>query len=155
MEKIEFSTSEISASLEEIISAGGHFTLCVSGSSMNPFLVHGRDFVRLIKCTPQDLKKGRILLFRRDNGELVLHRVMCVLPDGCLVMNGDAQIWCETISPLQVIAAVSEIECKGKIISCKSFKYRTKIFLWQLLFPLRSLIFRVRNKLKRMRKKKD
>ncbi len=155
MEKIEFSTSEVSASLQEIINAGGHFTLCVSGSSMNPFLVHGRDFVRLKKYIAQDLKKGRILLFRRDTGELVLHRVRRVLPDGRLVMNGDAQVWCETISPDMVIAAVSDIECNGKSVSCNSFKYRTKIFLWQLLFPIRSLIFRVRNKLKRMINKKD
>lgn len=153
MEKIDFSTSEISASLEEIISEGGHFTLCVSGSSMNPFLVHGRDSVRLIKCRPQDLKKGRILLFKRNTGELILHRIKQVLSDGSLVMNGDAQFWCETISPLQAIAAVSEIECKGKVVSCKSLKYRTKIFLWQLLFPLRPLIFRAVNKLKRMKNK--
>lgn len=155
MEKIEFSTSEVSASLQEIINAGGHFTLCVSGSSMNPFLVHGRDFVRLKKYIDQDLKKGRILLFRRDTGELVLHRVRRVLPDGRLVMNGDAQVWCETISPEQVIAAVSDIECKGRIFSCRSFRYRAVVFFWQLLFPFRSLIFRVRNKLKRMINKKD
>lgn len=155
MEKIEFSTSEVSASLQEIINAGGHFTLCVSGSSMNPFLVHGRDFVRLKKYIAQDLKKGRILLFRRDTGELVLHRVRRVLPDGRLVMNGDAQVWCETILPEQVIAAVSDIECKDRIFSCSSVKYRAKIFFWQLLFPFRSLIFRVRNKLKRMINKKD
>ena len=150
MEKIDFSTSEISASLEEIISEGGHFTLCVSGSSMNPFLVHGRDFVRLVKSTPQDLKKGRILLFKRNTGELVLHRVKRVLSDGSLVMNGDAQFWCEQISPEQVIATVSEIECKGKLVSCKSLRYRAKIFLWQLLFPLRPIMFRVCNKIKRM-----
>lgn len=155
MDKIEFSTFEISASLEEIIAAGGHFTLCVSGSSMNPFLVHGRDFVRLKKCSPQELKKGRILLFKRASGELVLHRVMRVLADGSLIMNGDAQVWCETISPDMVIATVSDIECNGKVISCSSLKYRTKIFLWQLLFPIRWLIFRVRNKIKRMKNKKD
>lgn len=155
MEKIEFSTSEVSASLQEIINAGGHFTLCVSGSSMNPFLVHGRDFVRLKKYIAQDLKKGRILLFRRDTGELVLHRVRRVLPDGSLVMNGDAQVWCETISLEQVIAAVSDIECKGRIFSCRSFSYRVVVFFWQLLFPFRSLIFRVRNKMKRMINKKD
>lgn len=155
MDKIEFSTSQISASLEEIIDAGGQFTLCVSGSSMNPFLVHGRDSVRLTKCSPQDFKKGRILLFKRPAGELVLHRVLRVLPDGRLVMNGDAQIWCEQISPDNAIAVVTDIECNGKKVSCKSLRYRAKIFVWQLLFPLRSLFFRVRNKLKRMRSKKD
>lgn len=150
MKKIEFSTSEISASLEEIISAGGFFTLGISGSSMNPFLIHGRDSVRLIKCRPQDYKKGRILLFKRSSGELVLHRVKRVLSDGSLIMNGDAQVWCEQISPDQAIAAVSDIECNGKIVSCKSLKYRTVIFFWQLLFPLRSPIFRIRNKIKRI-----
>lgn len=155
MNKIELSTSEVSASLEEIINAGGHLTICVSGSSMNPFLVHGRDSVRLIKHRPQDFKKGSILLFKRNSGEFVLHRVKRVLSDGSLIMNGDAQVWCEQISPVQVIAAVSDIECNGKLISCKSLKYRTKIFVWQLLFPLRSPVLRVRNKLRQIKHKKD
>lgn len=155
MEKIEFSTSEISASLEEIISIGGHFTLCVSGSSMNPFLVHGRDCVRLAKCRAQDIKKGRILLYKRNGGELVLHRIKRVLSDGTLVMNGDAQVWCEQIEPEQIIAAVTDIERKGKVVPCSSAGYRAKVFLWQLLFPTRSLIFRVRNKIKRIANKKD
>lgn len=155
MNKLEFSTSEISASLEEIVSAGGQMTICVSGSSMSPFLIHGKDSVKLIKCRPQDLKKGEILLFRRSTGELVLHRVKQVLRDGSLIMNGDAQIWCEQISPEQAIAAVVSIERDGKITACTSHKYRTAVFLWQLMFPIRSLIFRVRNKLKRMRNKKD
>ena len=155
MEKIEFSTSEISASLEEIISIGGRFTLCVSGSSMNPFLVHGRDSVRLTKCRPQDFKRGRILLFKRTTGELVLHRIKRVLSDGTLIMNGDAQIWCEQIAPEQAIAAVTDVECKGKVIPCSSAGYRSKIFLWQMMFPIRAQIFRVRNKIKRTVNKKD
>ena len=155
MEKFEFSTSEISASLEEIINAGGHFTLCVSGSSMNPFLVHGRDSVRLTNCQVQKLKKGQILLFKRTSGELVLHRVKRVMSDGSLIMNGDAQVWCEQIAPSQIIAAVSDIECNGKTIPCSSLKYRAKIFLWQLLFPLRSLIFRVIRKARQITNKKN
>lgn len=153
MERIEFSTSEISASLEELIDAGGHFTICVSGSSMAPFLVHGRDSVRLTECRPQDMKKGRILLFKRTSGELILHRVKRVMPNGSLIMNGDAQFWCEQISPAQVIAAVSTVERGGKAIPCSSPGYRAMVFFWQILFPLRPLIFRVVNKLKRMKNK--
>lgn len=155
MERIDFSTSEISASLEEVISMGGCFTLCISGSSMNPFLIHGRDCVRLVKCRPQDFKRGRILLFKRTTGELVLHRIKRVLSDGALIMNGDAQVWCEQISPEQVIAAVTDIECKGKVIPCSSVVYRAKIFLWQMLFPIRAQIFRVHKKIKRTVNKKD
>lgn len=155
MEKIEFSTSEISSSLEEIIKAGGHFSLCVSGSSMRPFLTDGRDIVRLRAFCKSECKRGNILLFKREDGTLVLHRVKRVLPDGSLIMNGDAQFWCETIAPGQAIAVVSEIERRGKLIACSSLKYRASVFLWQLLFPLRPLLFRIKNKINRMKKKTD
>ena len=52
-------------SLVDILASGGVFPLVVTGSSMSPYLKHGRDTVRLIK--PDSLKKGKILFFRRKS----------------------------------------------------------------------------------------
>ena len=54
--------------------AGGVMEMPVFGSSMAPFLIHGRDVVRLVKCTHPP-KRGEIVLFRRLDGQYVLHRV--------------------------------------------------------------------------------
>ena len=48
--------------------------LVISGNSMLPFLVHGRDTVYLSKLK-RPVKKGDVLLYRRDSGAYILHRV--------------------------------------------------------------------------------
>lgn len=145
MEKFICSTAEIADALETTINDGGCIPLVVTGNSMNPFLKDGRDTVILRKCTEADFKRGKILLFRRENGALILHRVRKVLPDNKLLMNGDAQYWCETVDKTQVIAVASEIERNGKTIPCKSNT------LWHVLKPLRSYIFRVWRKIRKIR----
>lgn len=147
MEKIVYSTAEIADTLEDMIKDGATVPLCVSGTSMRPFLLEGRDVVWLGECKPVDFKRGRILLFKRNDGTLVLHRIRKVLQDGSLLMNGDAQTWCETILQTQAIACVSEIERPGKKTSCESFAFKLRSEIWQLLMPLRSLLLRFWRKL--------
>lgn len=113
---------------------------------MHPTLHAGRDGVVL--TAPGKLRRGDILLFRRDSGEYLLHRVAKAEP-GKLVMNGDSQAWTEAIRPEQVLAAVSHIRRKGKLISCRRWDYRLYTFLWQAMRPVRPLLFRGYSRMKR------
>ncbi len=136
MDKMICSAAEIADSLEKTINDGGCVSLFVTGNSMNPFLKDGRDTVLLEKPAEKDFVRGRILLFRRENGALILHRIRRVLPDNKLLMNGDAQYWCETVDKSQAIAVVTKIYRDGKEIPCG------KNTLWHILKPLRPFIFR-------------
>lgn len=120
--------------------SGGEVLLAVTGSSMAPLLKNGKTTVVLSgSFTPS---RGRILLYRRADGSLLLHRVRKVHRDGCLLMNGDAQSWCETIRPEQAVAAVVGIDFgKGRI------KYNDPLlcawdFLWYFTRPVRPQLFR-------------
>lgn len=87
--------------------------LVISGNSMSPFLVHGRDVVWLSKLE-RPAKKGDVLLYQRDSGEYILHRVMKADKNG-YTMLGDAQTKPEPgIRPDQIIAVMSFAERKGK-----------------------------------------
>ena len=143
MEKMIFSSYEIANSIKDTLRDGGHFPLVVTGTSMQPFLKNGEDVVWLRNCNPSDIKKGAILLFERADGSFILHRVNKILPDGKLMMNGDAHEWREKISPEQVVAVVNEIEKNGKKISCCSPGYRLKVFAWRLLRPVRYYVVRI------------
>lgn len=143
MEKLICSSAEFAETIEKTINDGGSVPLVVTGSSMNPFLREGRDVVWLNACTESDFKKGKILLFKRKNGSFVLHRIRKVLPDDELLMNGDAQSWCEKINKRQAVAAVSEIERDGKKKACPSNN------LWQILKPIRPVIMRLWRKIGR------
>ena len=137
MEKLVCTAAQFTADYEKIIADGGVIPLVVSGSSMNPFLVDGKDTVWLCAPDIKTVRKGSVLLFRRESGVLVLHRVRRVLPDGMLVMNGDAQKWCETVDPSQIVAVVSHTEKNGKKISCNSPAYKFLCAVWRFMMPVR------------------
>ncbi|MGM9681685.1 MAG: hypothetical protein ACI3XR_09295 [Eubacteriales bacterium] len=109
---------------------------------MRPLLRHGRDTVWLRAFCLEDCKRGSILLYRRPNGRLVLHRVRKCLPDGYR-MNGDAQTWCEDISKEQVVAQAYQIRRKGKVISCNSPGLKLWDMLWFPTRPIRSVLFKI------------
>lgn len=133
----EAAAPEIAASL----AAGKPTRLRVTGSSMEPFLHHGRDCVAL--ALPGTLRRGQILLFRRDNGALVLHRLAAVEPEG-LRMNGDSQTWTETIRREQVLA-VAETICRpdGREYPVEGRWMGGLWRLWWLLRPLRPGLLRL------------
>lgn len=48
--------------------------LIISGNSMSPFLIHGRDTVYLSRLE-RPVRKGDVLLYQRESGAYILHRV--------------------------------------------------------------------------------
>ena len=143
MEKLNCSACDVAGSIEEMIKSGATVPVFISGNSMNPFLVNGRDLVYLNGFFEEELKTGKILLFRRNDGQLVLHRLHRVLPDGKLQVVGDGQTRFETTDKTQVVAIVSDIERKGKKCSADSFGWKTVNFFWRLLMPLRPYVMKI------------
>ena len=143
MEKLTLSSAEATETIKSTVEDGGYFPLAVSGTSMRPFLIDGRDVVWLRACEQSDIKKGAILLFERKDKSLVLHRVRKVLPDGELLMNGDGQTWCEKITSSQVIAVVCEIERNGKKLRCDTPLDNIKNSLWRWAMPVRYYILKI------------
>lgn len=124
--------------------------LVISGSSMNPFLAHGRDTVYLSRLT-RPVRRGDMLLYRRENGYYVLHRVFKAGPES-LTMIGDAQTVLEPgIQPEQVIAIVTRVERKGKQLAPGSFWWELFEKGWIRIIPLRRLIQRLYSWAKRMK----
>ena len=116
--------------------------LVVTGSSMTPFLVGGRDRVFLSRLT-RPAQPGDILLYRRRSGAYVLHRVFRV-EDGMLTMVGDAQQDLEPgIAPEQVIALVNRVERKGKLLGPGSFWWTFFEKVWIRVVPLRRMLWKL------------
>ncbi len=153
MEKLNCSAYCVAGSIEEMVKSGASVPVYISGNSMNPFLTDRRDVVYLKSFSDNDLKKDKILLFRRSDGQLVLHRLLKQLADGKLQVVGDGQTVCEKIDKAQVIAVVSEIERKGKKRSADYFVWKAVSFGWRLLMPLRPVIMRVWRKCRRIKNK--
>ena len=77
----------IDVNLQSVLSQTGCLCTEIKGTSMNPLLYSGKNKV-YIERNVSRLKKGDVALYKRDNGEYILHRVMRVLKEG-YVFCGD------------------------------------------------------------------
>ena len=88
MNNFELSMSDIWQLANEVISSGGEFRLFHKGTSMMPLLRQEIDSVVLV--SPDDIKKNDILLYKRSNGQFVMHRAIKIKNDE-YIMCGDNQ----------------------------------------------------------------
>lgn len=139
--KIICSTNELLPIIENTIAQNGTFPLTVTGSSMTPTLYGNRDIVHLVSTTVKPYKKYDIVLFKRKNGKVVLHRIVKILPDNKLLINGDCQTWTEEIENNQIIAVVKSFKRKNKVIDCNNLFYKFKISLWCKTRRIRPFLF--------------
>ena len=115
--------------------------LVISGNSMSPFLVHRRDTVYLSKAS-RPLKRGDMILFRRDSGDYILHRILRA-EQGIYILVGDAQNWMETVREDQVMATVTAVRRKGKLLTEGSFCWIFFEKIWIRMIPLRHPIMKL------------
>jgi aryl carrier-like protein len=103
----------------------------------------------LVSSTVKPYKKYDIVLFKKKNNKVVLHRIIKLLPDNKLLINGDSQTWTEEIDSSQVIAVVKSFKRKNKVIDCDNLLYRLKISLWSKTRKARPFLFSLSARLKR------
>lgn len=149
MEKKKVRLSQMLPAMEETLAAGGTVKLPITGTSMLPLLVAGRDTV-ILKKADLPLKLFDLPLYRRKDGAFVLHRVVAVEQNGTYTMCGDNQ-WVKEpgISGEQIIGVVEAVERKGKLLPVQSFRYRAYVRLWHALLPVRKYLVKLRGKLKK------
>lgn len=127
--------------MEPLLSAmeeAGTVPLVISGSSMTPFLAHGRDTVFLSKIE-RPLQRGDMVLYRRDNGAYILHRV-CRVEGDAYTFVGDAQTRLERgIRRDQTLALVTAVQRKGKLLKKGSFWWDFFERVWLRVIPLRPM----------------
>ena len=71
------SIKDLSPLMSALLDEGKEIRFTVTGNSMGPFLRHKRDQAVLVKpADPTSLQVGDVPLYRRDNGQLVLHRIV-------------------------------------------------------------------------------
>ncbi len=131
-------------SFEEEIEKNGFLFYTGKGSSMFPLIREGRD-VLLISKKNGRLKKYDIPLYKRKNGQYVLHRIMKVRNDD-YVLCGDNQYRLEYgIRDENIIGVLTGIIREGKTIELNSLSYRLYVFIYCRLFFLRALFLKMKS----------
>ena len=123
----------------DAIKSGGVFPLTVTGSSMTPFLIGGRDVVYLTD-KGESLRRGDMVLYQRRSGQYVFHRIVAI-QNGFYTLLGDGQQAKETgIEVEQILAKALFVVRKGKRLDEKSFWWRFFRDVWPRIIPLRPFI---------------
>lgn len=139
--------------IEALLKSGKTIQLFPEGYSMYPLLVPGRDEVILSPLSEHKLRRGDVVLYRRDTGILVLHRICRCDGEGYYTV-GDNQVQVE--GPLrqeQLIGIMTGFVRKGKLISTDDLWYRFTSRIWLWMRPVRRYIMVPGAKVKKLFKR--
>lgn len=139
--------------LEQLLRDGNIIRIKPQGFSMYPLFIPGRDEALIQQVPVTTLRRGDVALYRRDQGILVLHRIVRVTYEG-YYMTGDNQYEIEgPLRPDQFKGKLIAFVRNGKEISVKNPLYRFLSSLWLLMLPVRPLCFKLTAFLRRLRSK--
>ena len=125
-----------------------HLSIPVTGGSMVPFL-HSGDTVCL-DLLDRPARRGDILLYQRQNGRYIPHRLIRVRKDGSMLMAGDAQQELEILpGPEHLRAIVTSAFHKGKRCAPGGVRWWIYANVWMWLLPVRHRLMWFREKLRR------
>lgn len=134
-------TREYVSVLRELVEEGREVNMVVWGSSMTPFLGHGRDTI-FFSAPERELRRGDMVFYQRDTGQFVMHRIWKVKEDGYYIV-GDAQTEIEgPIRQDQIFARITKVNRKGKMISNGDFWWEFFEKVWIRMVPLRPVIMK-------------
>lgn len=132
-----FVTKETISNIEQLLSVGESVQFPPTGYSMYPMFVPGRDEAIVSPIEGQRLKRGDIVLYRRDKSILVLHRI-CRINSNGIFLVGDNQVSIEgPLRPDQMKGILTAFIRKGKTISVTNPVYLVCARIWLILRPIR------------------
>jgi hypothetical protein len=132
------SAKGIDASVAAVLADQGWIVATPVGNSMWPLLKRQRNAV-LIRQAAGRLRRHDIALFRRDNGQLVLHRVMEVGYQDYACCGDNQLTWEHGIREDQILGLVEGFYRGESFISCTDPGYQRYVRLWCSSMGLRRI----------------
>ncbi len=127
---------------------GEYMQTTITGNSMLPFIVGGRDVVTLVKATPQSLQKGRVVVARVNEQAHYLHRIERVHGDK-VTLRGDGNPYSrETCPRSSVLAEAVALQRKGKTYTPNSLAWKAAQRLWPSHGFLRRILLAIYRRLR-------
>jgi signal peptidase len=132
--------------LSHAIKHNGWIELPAEGDSMFPLIRQGY-VCRFTPCAPSQIRKGDILLFISDTGQLVAHRFyrFTGVKEELLHCKGDSNLgFDQPVRPDQVIGRLSRIQRRPR--QSHTLVNSQWVFIWSrmiMLFPIFSFLLRM------------
>lgn len=139
--------------LENYLRESGRLTYSNVGVSMLPLLRQGRDLLTVEAKGPARCKAGDVVLFRRPNGQLILHRIVAVRAAD-YVLRGDNCTGDEAgVTEEQILGVMTGFVRGGREhrVTDPGYRLYTQLILRtaRLRIPLMKAMRRLRRKLRK------
>ncbi len=135
--------------IEEIIERDGFVLEMTVGNSMEPMLRNRQNPIVIEKITRKP-RKNDVVLFKRDTGEYVLHRIVKVYMDGYFI-RGDNRLYGDRdITDRHIIGILTGYYKGEKFIDCKkNLLYKIYSFLIVKYYYIRIFKIKIRSLFKK------
>ncbi|MEE0954934.1 MAG: S24/S26 family peptidase [Eubacterium sp.] len=154
-EKKENNTEDMrKVSPEEVLREGQAIRIRPQGYSMMPFLDPEKDEVIIEPCPSWDhaaeqLKRGDVILYRRIDGILVLHRIVRIKGEEIMLAGDNMDMEDPKISVIQVCGILTARVRKGRELSVRNVLWRLASAVWLFLSPMRPFLHRIWRSMRR------
>lgn len=144
--------SSMRSTFENEIEKYGYLVYTNVGNSMMPLIRNGKDILVITKKKESRLKKYDIVLYKRDNGQYVLHRILKVRRKD-YILCGDNRCKKEKgVTDKQIIGILEKIIKDDIVINVHNRKYILFLHIWCDLFFIRIIIIRLSRGIRRTKR---
>lgn len=139
-------------SFEEELEKSGKLVYTTVGVSMRPLIKQDRD-ISIISKPNGRLKKFDVALYKRPNGQYVLHRVVKVLENGYVILGDNCVSKEYNIKESQILGVLTSLVRNGKEIDLNSFGYKLYVRARYAHYPVRVIISKTKRFLRKILKR--
>ncbi|MBP5529491.1 MAG: S24/S26 family peptidase [Lachnospiraceae bacterium] len=134
--------------ITDLLSEGKSVQLHPQGYSMYPLIVPDRDEVIIVPVKNHKIRRGDVLLYRRKNGKLILHRVYRVKNEKLYFAGDNESVVEGPLEMSQIEGIMVSFIRKGKKYKISNILYFIYWQLWLLVLPFRKNIGKAVHKIK-------
>lgn len=117
--------------IEQCIDELGCAIIPITGTSMLPLLKEGNALVEVVSGNRKQFQKGDVVLYKKNDATLVLHRIVGIESKDVFTVLGDHQYKdAERVSRQQIIAVATGFVINGRHVDEKTRWYRIYKKVW-------------------------
>lgn len=138
--------------MEQEIKEKGRIVTVPVGISMWPMLKNRRDHI-VVVAVNRPLRRYDVPMYRRANGNFVLHRIIKVCENGRYVICGD-NLWRKEyhVRDEDIVGMLAGFFKGERYIDCeKNPWYHAYVYLWRFLYPFRVCVLFPKEKLRKIK----
>ena len=146
------SLKDIEPVLEDVLESGGSVCFMPNGQSMMPLIREGMDSV-VIGPINKKLEKYDAILYKRTNGQFVLHRIVGVKRNSYVLCGDNQYIYEYGVTDDMIIGLMTALKRDGITITPDNSKYRAylkRLYAKRVVKRGAYFIYRVLRKIKRI-----